>query len=66
EGFRWRDDERVSINKLWLSHYVSEAAFKRTDAWLAGNPEAKVNTRSATVWFDDLVVATEYIGPLTK
>ncbi len=66
EGFRWRDDERVSINKLWLSHYVSEAAFKRTDAWVAGNPEAKVNTTSATVWFDDLVVATEYIGPLAK
>lgn len=66
EGFRWRDDERVSINKLWLSHYVSEAAFKRTDAWAARNPEAKVNRGSATVWFDDLVVATEYIGPLGR
>lgn len=64
EGFRWRDDMRVRINKLWLSHYLSEDAFKRTDRYASGHPEFKVDMRTATVWFDDLVVSTEYIGPL--
>lgn len=64
EGFRWRDDLRVRINKLWLSHYVSETAFEQTDRYAAAHPEFKADTRTATVWFDDLAVSTEYIGPL--
>ena len=48
EGFRWRTDERLRVNFLWLLFYVTDA------------PAGHVST----VWFDDLVVATEYVGPL--
>jgi hypothetical protein len=63
-GFRWRTGPNVNINKLWLSHYVSERAFERTARYAASNPSAGVNTGENTVWFDDIVVSTEYIGPL--
>jgi hypothetical protein len=64
EGFRWRTNPLVNINKLWLSHYVSGDAFARSDRYAAANPAAIVNTQTNTVWFDDIVVSTEYIGPL--
>ena len=65
EGFRWRTDMRVRINKLWLSHYVSsESAFPRTARYAAEHPEFLVNTQTQTVWFANVVAATEYIGPL--
>ena len=65
EGFRWRTDERVKVNRLWLSHYVtSDSAFPRTDRYAAAHPEVKVNTKQQTVWFANLVTAKEYIGPL--
>lgn len=48
EGFRWRTAEELNVNFLWLLFYVTKA------------PEGHVST----VWFDDLVVAREYIGPL--
>ena len=64
EGFRWRRDMLVNVNKLWLLHYVSEDAFSRTEAYARSHPEFPVNTDRATVWFDDIVAATEYIGPI--
>jgi len=66
EGFRWRKDMRLKWNRLWLLHYVSERIFKRTDAYASEHPDTTVNTRTATVWFDDIVVATQYIGPIFK
>jgi hypothetical protein len=48
EGFRFRTNPKLNINFLWLYLYLTE-----------GTP-GKVNR----VWFDDVVVATEYIGPL--
>jgi hypothetical protein len=65
EGFRWRTDPRVQINKLWLSHYVSaDSAFPRTDKYAAAHPEFRVNRDEQTVWFACIVAATAYIGPL--
>lgn len=65
EGFRWRTNDKVKVNKLWLSHYVSsEAAFPRTEKYAAAHPDFKVNTHQQTVWFAGVVAATEYIGPL--
>ena len=64
EGFRWRQDMRLNVNKLWLSHYVSETAFERSGKYATGHPDFKVNTQTNTVWFDDLVVSAEYIGPI--
>ncbi len=66
EGFRWRRDMRLKWNRLWLLHYVSERAFKQTDTYAAEHPQADVNTRSATVWFDNIVIARRYVGPIAR
>jgi hypothetical protein len=67
EGFRWRKDMRVNVNKLWLSHYVSsEQAFPRTAKYAAAHPGFTVNTTTQTVWFAHVVAATAYIGPLAR
>jgi hypothetical protein len=50
EGFRWRTDERLKLNFLWLLVYITDA------------PQEHVSN----IWFDDIVVATEYIGPLVS
>jgi len=50
EGFRWRAVEDLNINFLWLYVYITDA------------PAGHVSK----VWFDDVVVATEYIGPTVK
>lgn len=50
EGFRWRTVEDLNINFVWLYAYITDA------------PKGHVSK----VWFDDVVVATEYIGPLVK
>lgn len=48
EGFRWRGSEDLKLNFLWLLFYITKA------------PPGHVSQ----VWFDDVVVAKEYIGPL--
>jgi hypothetical protein len=48
EGFRWRTAQELNLNYLWVYLYITRA------------PEGHVSR----VWFDDIVVATEYIGPL--
>jgi hypothetical protein len=48
EGFQWRSIADLSINWIWLLHYVSEAPVGQ---------EVKI-------WFDDVVLATSYIGPI--
>jgi hypothetical protein len=56
EGFRWRNTNDLKINFLWLMHYVTEnvARYNRLTA------QKPVNR----VWFDDVVVSREYIGPI--
>lgn len=48
EGFSWRTDEDLTINYLWTYLYITRAA------------EGHVSR----VWFDQIVVATGYIGPM--
>ncbi len=48
EGFRFRTNENLKINYLWLYTYITKGS--------AGH----INR----VWFDDVVVATQYIGPI--
>jgi len=58
EGFRWRTVPELAVSYFMLSHYVTEGAYR-------GNKVAdppKLNR----VWFDDIVVATEYIGPILQ
>ncbi len=55
DGFRWRTSSDLKLNFFWLLHYVTESAAQQNNV---ANP-ARVNR----VWFDDIVVAAEYIGP---
>ena len=48
EGFRWRNDEALNLNFLWLQLYITDS------------PEGRISK----VWFDDVVVAKRYIGPI--
>lgn len=50
EGFRWRKTEQLKLNFLWLLLYITKA------------PSGHVSK----VWFDDIVVAREYIGPIRR
>jgi len=58
EGFDWRKSKDLKISNFWLEHYVTENAGKQNGV----KEQKKVNT----VWFDDVVVAEEYIGPIKK
>jgi len=64
EGLRWRHDMRVNINKVKLENYVSESAFERSEAYARSHPDFLINTQQSTVWFDHVVVSTEYVGPI--
>lgn len=48
EGFRFRTDNNVNVNFVWLYTYITRGT------------KGHINR----VWFDDVVVAKEYIGPL--
>jgi predicted amidohydrolase len=56
EGFRWRTNEELKVNFFWLLYYVTENAARQN--------RVPVPDRSQSVWFDDIVVGTEYVGPL--
>jgi predicted amidohydrolase len=58
EGFRWRTSRDLQLNWFWLLHYVTEHAARQN----------RVDTpkHSSPVFFDDIVLATEYIGPLRR
>jgi hypothetical protein len=50
EGFRWRSSDQLQLNYLWLLVYIT------------GAPDGKISK----IWFDDLVFAKSYVGPLAK
>jgi hypothetical protein len=52
EGFSWRTDKRLKINKAMLQWYVSDRAAK------GGKSDKNI------VYFDNFVIATKYIGPI--
>ncbi len=56
EGFRWRTTAQQKINFFWLLHYVTEGALRRNGVRDMSKPNH--------VFFDHIVVATEYIGPI--
>jgi hypothetical protein len=53
-GYRWRTHEKLRINGVWLLYYLTDDAIRRNK----GKP------KDEHVFFDDVVVATEYIGPV--
>lgn len=58
EGFRFRSTTDLKINFFWLLYYVTPEALRRNGV--------KDLPKSDRVLFDDIVVATEYIGPVTR
>jgi len=56
EGFRWRKTTDLKINFFWLLYYVTENAPRQNKV---ANPPP-----TNRAWFDDVVLATQYIGPL--
>jgi hypothetical protein len=48
EGFRWRTSKELQLNFLWILNYITDA------------PQGHVSK----VWFDGIVVSTQYVGPL--
>ena len=52
-GIRWRNDSEVKINCFWLQHYGYDGS----------DPTREHHKDRQTVWFDDVVIAKEYIGP---
>jgi len=63
KGINWRTSGKLKANIFWLMSYVTEKAFKHTDQHAAKHG-LKANNKTHTVWFDQVVVATKYIGPL--
>ena len=53
---RWRTDLDLKVNCLWLEHYGYDQ----------GDPTQQYWKDKQTVWFDDVVVARQYIGPITR
>ena len=48
EGFRWRRDPKLKLNFVWVLLYITKA------------PQGHVSK----VWFDNIVAARNYIGPI--
>lgn len=55
-GIRWRTDPDLKVNCLWLEHYGYDDSDPTKEYW--GDNQ--------TVWFDNIVVATRYIGPIVE
>ncbi len=55
-GIRWRNDPELKINCFWLEHYGYDNSDPTKQFW----------KDKQTVWFDDVVIATSYIGPMLK
>jgi hypothetical protein len=53
-GIRWRNKSDLLINALWLLHYGFDE----------GDPTKQFWGTEQTAWFDNVVVAREYIGPV--
>ncbi|HLX65281.1 MAG TPA: hypothetical protein VKX17_28690 [Planctomycetota bacterium] len=55
-GIRWRNDAELKVNCFWLEHYGYDDS----------DPTKSYSKEKQTVWFDDVVIATKYIGPMAK
>lgn len=55
-GIRWRNNSDLKINCFWLEHYGYDS----------GDPTKAYSKEKQTVWFDDVVIAKEYIGPTVE
>lgn len=58
KGIKWRTSDALKLNAFWLMLYT-------TDFPARANKDADAAKRVMDVWFDDVVLATDYIGPKT-
>lgn len=58
DGFKWRTDPKLKVNGIWILYYITESAGQQNHV----KEPRKVNK----VYFDDIVVARSYIGPIPK
>ena len=56
KGIRWRTSDALKVNTFWLLYYITDQAAKHNNDTAAD--------RQYEVWFDDVVLATEYVGPV--
>ena len=56
-GIRWRTTDDLKINSFWLLYY-------NTDQPAQHNKDPDPASRIMQVWFDDIVLATDPIGPI--
>ena len=61
-GYQWRTDAAVKPNVFWLLYYM-EQVFSGHEQY-QNRTSATMTTDVTQVWFDHLVVATSYVGPL--
>jgi predicted amidohydrolase len=59
KGIRWRSSNDLKFNTLWLLYYVSQDTAEH-------NRDSQPKDRVYEIWFDDVAVSTEYIGPIRK
>ncbi len=57
KGIRWRSHDAVKLNTFWLLYYITEQAARQNSD--------RATDRVDEVWFDDIVLATAYIGPVS-
>jgi hypothetical protein len=57
-NFWWRTSKELKLNTIWLSYYVTEENMLRNRDFLK-------DERTMEIWFDDIIVATRYIGPIS-
>jgi hypothetical protein len=69
-GIEWRTDpehfDKLKINIIRLQNYVSDKSWEYGEKYAEEHPNFNINLREATVWQDNIVVATEYIGPVER
>lgn len=66
EGYRWRDEAWVKLQYFKVENYVSPEVFQTSEDYKIANPGFVINDQEATCWFDHIVVATSYIGPIQQ
>ena len=57
KNIRWRSTDLLKLNSYWLQYDVCENSAKH-------NSDPTPQDRQYEIWFDDLVLATDYIGPV--
>ncbi len=67
-GIEWRTHpehfDKLKINIIRLQNYVSDKSWEYNEKYAREHPDFNINLKEATVWQDNVVVATEYIGPV--